>query len=277
MKATTRLLNTMMLLSTLLIPTLHAVAGEDRPVLPEYVYTPSTNPMLQATNTLATAKADNKYALIVLGSQWCHDSVGLAQQFSTPQMQAILSDRFATQFIDVAYLEDRRDITNLVGYPNYFATPTVLIVDPTTNTVMNTDTLTIWQSADSVELDTYIEEFSKWNKNDSGNQQSTAVQAKPANAALAAFEKQQSERLQQGYQLLGPMLAASDNPDNDKVSEDDRKRFFALWKEVKTFRTDVQRDIHELRRADLKQNDIAQKLLEATPKLQSWENAAPRT
>jgi len=79
-------------------------------------------------------------------------------------MQTVLSRRYVTQFIDVGYLEDRRDITNLVGYPNYFATPTVLIVDPISNTLVNMNSLKKWQSADSVELPIYIEQFSRFNK-----------------------------------------------------------------------------------------------------------------
>jgi hypothetical protein len=141
-----------------------AAAGEETKVLESYVFTPTGNPILQAETALSKALAENKYALIVLGAQWCHDSVGLAENFSTDEMQTVLTARYVTQFIDVAYLEDRRDITNLVGYPNYFATPTVLIVDPVSNTIVNMDSLKEWQSADSVDLEIYIEQFSRFNQ-----------------------------------------------------------------------------------------------------------------
>jgi hypothetical protein len=188
-----------------------AYSSDTAKVLPQYVYSPSENPLLQAKTVLAKAQENSKYALIVLGAQWCHDSVGLAQRFSTDEMHTLLSERFETQFIDVGYLEDRRDITNLVGYPTYFATPTVLIVDPELNTVMNMDSLKIWQSADSVELSVYIESFSAWNKNDNESKASK----KSSSEVLAKFEQEQSERLQQAYKVLSPLLAASDS-DNEQ-------------------------------------------------------------
>jgi hypothetical protein len=248
-----------------LLPTMKAISGDSSVVLPEYVYTPSNTPKEQVETALAKAKAENKYALIVLGAQWCHDSVGLAARFSSDEMQSILSERFVTQFIDVGYFEDLRDITNLVAYPNYFATPTVMIVNPVTNTIENIDSMTIWQSADSVEMETYIEEFSKWNTNEIKHSPKTTKE----NKVLAEFEKQQSARLQKGYEELGPMLAASE--DSSEQTNEEKEQFWQLWKEVKTFRTSVQASIHQMRKADIPTSELEQALLKLTPKTQSWE------
>ncbi|WP_412971232.1 thioredoxin family protein [Glaciecola sp. MF2-115] len=249
----------------IMLPAATAYSGDAKSVLPEYVYTPSKAPKLQVEAALERAKAEDKYALIVLGAQWCHDSVGLSERFSTDEMQSILEERYVTQFIDVGYLEDRREITNLVGYPTYFATPTVMIVDPTTNTLVNIGTMTIWQSADSVEMDTYIAEFSKWNKKES-NQTTTTT---PKTEFLAQFEKQQSERLQQGYKALGPMLAASEVKNGQ--SDQEKETFYQLWNETKVFRKNVQASIHRFRGANIEPSLLEKELLEATPELQSWE------
>nr|WP_297349406.1 thioredoxin family protein [uncultured Glaciecola sp.] len=242
---------------------------EEREVLPNYVFTPTKKPILQAEAALSKALAEHKYALIVLGAQWCHDSVGLAENFSTNEMQTVLAERYVTQFIDVAYLEDRRDITNLVGYPNYFATPTVLIVDPVSNTVMNMDSLKEWQSADSVDLQIYIEQFSRFNQED--------TPLKPAlknnMLRLDAFETQQSERLQKGYSVLGPLLAASDVEEGSKMTGKEREQFLTLWRQVKKFRTHLQASIHELRGTEFDDSELPQKLVDATQKVQSWEQS----
>jgi hypothetical protein len=247
-----------------------AAADGEKKVRSNYVFTATENPILQAKTALRRALAENKYALIVLGAKWCHDSVGLAEHFSTDEMQTVLAERYVTQFIDVAYLEDRRDITNLVGYPNYFATPTVLIVDPVSNTLLNMDSLTKWQSAASVDLQVYIEQFSRFNQEETPTKPALSNNMPP----LEAFEAQQSERLQQGYRVLGPLLAISDVEGSSKMTGQEREQFLKLWREVKKFRTNLQANIHELRSVEIDNDELPQKLIDATPKPQYWEQSA---
>ncbi len=247
-------------------------ASDAQKVLASYIFTPVDNPLLKAQTALSQAKAENKYALIVLGAQWCHDSVGLAERFSSEQMQSILSDNFVTQFIDVGYLEDRRNITTLVGYPHYFATPTVFVVNPTSNELLNIESLKVWQSADSVELQEYVERFSSFTINEAY----TKGKQRNDRPALASFEKNQSDRLQQGYEILGPLLAASDSETSSNISDDEHERFLKLWREVKQFRLKIQVTIHELRNTYLAETELQIKLAEATPEAQSWETKASK-
>ncbi|MBF7073286.1 thioredoxin family protein [Glaciecola sp. MH2013] len=228
-----------------------AKAADGNPkVLEQYIFTPSDEPLAQAKLTLQKASAENKYALIVLGAQWCHDSRGLAASFSDAKMQSILQTQYQTQFIDVGFLEDRRIITEYLGYPTYFATPTVLIVDPNTKTLVNIDTLNIWQNAASVELDTFYRQFSKWSMSSAtaNNPSSTPMALSNTSEYAQRLEKEQSARLQQGYAMLGPLLAESTTKGpNAKANQE---RFFALWDEVKAFRMALQKDIHFLRSAE---------------------------
>jgi hypothetical protein len=251
-----------------------ALAKSDSSVLPEYVYTAHADPLQQAKDTLQKAKKQNKLALLVLGAEWCHDSVGLASNFSKPEMQTILAAQFETTFIDVGYLEDRRDVTSFVGYPNYFATPTVLIVNPDTNDVINVQSLRTWQSAYSVEFDEYISYFSQWKKESVTAGTSTNTTS-ASNDALALFEKQQSARLQDAYKILGPMLEASDdvraNKDTELAANYDKDTFYALWDEVKVFRTSVQKSIHEMRNQTNLDTKAVEKLNASAPQKQSWE------
>jgi len=262
-----KLLTPMFFIGIIIVSPSITFASDDKKVLPDNVFTPAENPLMQAKTALRNAEAENKYALIVLGAQWCHDSVGLAERFSGEQMQSVLDGRFVTQFIDVGYLQDRRDITTLVGYPHYFATPTVLIVDPISNAIVNIDSLKVWQSADSVELQEYVERFASFNKEE------TDIKLAQSNdsPALASFETKQSERLQQGYEVLGPLLALSDSEMSSSMSGDERERFLKLWREVKQFRMKIQATVHELRSANLAEAELQIKLAEATPEAQSWE------
>lgn len=253
-------------------PTSIALENKEKTILSHYVFTATDNPMLQAQTALRKASAENKYALIVLGAQWCHDSVGLAERFSTDKMQTVLSERYVTQFIDVGYLQDRRDITSLVGYPNYFATPTVLIVDPNSNTVMNMDSLKKWQSAGSVGLQIYIEQFSRFKK----EVNSMKLAQTQSNPYLKSFETRHGERLQQGYRVLGPLLAANDVEDASNMTRQEHEQFLKLWRDVKKFRSAVQANIHELRDADLNDIDLQLKLAESTPIMQSWERVSSK-
>ena len=229
-------------------------------VKPEYVFTPTQNLQEQIEETLSHAKLHKKLGLIVLGAQWCHDSRGLAANFSKPEMQKILEQRFVTLFIDVGYLQDRREITRQFGYPAYFATPTVLIVDPESNQLINQSTLNIWQAADSVPFDTYLEHFSSIAAADN----TPLNQQHPARAEIEHFTQRQVERLHRGYAVLGPMLKA-----DVEGRASDRDELNRLWKEVREFRITLQKDIHQLRESMTHISDHPVSLPEYPTK--SWE------
>jgi thioredoxin-related protein len=203
-------------------------------------YSPVDNPMLAVQNTLDMAKQNNKLALLVLGANWCHDSEGLAKQFDTPQMQTILSKHYETLFIDVGYFEDRRDITQRFGQAHYFATPTVLIVDPNTEQLLNGDTLAKWGAADSVPFDEYLDYFDGFDATGSAEPAAISEQHK---AQIKQFETQQSKRLMAAYIVLRPELQidaerAKGTPYNEG--------FVKRWREVRAYRIQLQKDILQL-------------------------------
>ena len=174
--------------------------------------------------------------MIVLGAQWCHDSRAVAAQFSKSEMQTILDKEYEVAFIDVGYLEDRRDITQNFSYPTYFATPTVMIVDPISQKLVNLASLPKWSSGASVKYDEYIKDFG----NISAMLGSTGVQS--LTKELSQFEETQSQRLASAYQVLGPLLAK-----DEQKTLTDKQAFYDLWEQVKDFRTQLQKDIHRLR------------------------------
>ncbi|GAA0859676.1 hypothetical protein GCM10009114_34040 [Aliiglaciecola litoralis] len=227
------------------------------------VYKASADPMQDVQLALEQAKKNDKLALIILGAQWCHDSMGLADKFDAPEMQVILADNFETAFVDVGYLEDRRDITQRFGQANYFATPTVLIVDPHSERLLNADSLQKWGVADSIPVSQYIEYFSGFGHSD--------VDPLPPLSELNSrqikqFELQQAERLMQAYRLLRTDLRADVERTPDQTPNED---FYKRWAEVRSFRLQLQADIQALYSKAREQHDAGLSL-PTYPKF-SWE------
>ena len=178
----------------------------------------------QATN-------EQKLLLVILGATWCHDSMALVKQFHQPPMQQALAERFVITYADVGYLESGRDISQRYGLPLYYATPSVLIINPATRQLLNKADLMHWSNAASLKTAEYRQYFI-----DSDFTQSHTVPAlSPAHQQqITAFEQRQAAQLWQGYQHLGPLLKAY------KAEEPGAKAaFLPVWNEVKALRTAI--------------------------------------
>jgi thiol-disulfide isomerase/thioredoxin len=214
--------------------------------LDKFIFTANDNPLLQVEMALETAKAENKLTMVVMGAQWCHDSRALAENFSKPSMQTILDERYVVQFIDVGYLQDHRNIASKLGYPNYFATPTVLIVEPNTNRLLNYDDVHIWQNAASEPFERYQQYFAK-----AGKPIDTEPEQNDVNSdnqqALDKFTLEQSQRLTNAYAQLGPMLRKYKEGTLDSAD-----KFDETWKQVRSFRVSLQEDLVRLKRQAFK-------------------------
>ncbi|WP_394129530.1 thioredoxin family protein [Shewanella maritima] len=202
------------------------------PALPEYQFEQNSDYMQHIAQAQQQAEANNKLLLLVLGAQWCHDSRGLASNFSTPEMQSILQQRFVVQFVDVAYFDDLHHVPQLFGYHAIFGTPTVLVIDPKSAQVLNHQTVSKWQSAHSVPQSEYVEFFSQI-----GTQQ---VSNAPTSDELKQFIEQQVARLKQAYDHQRPIWADVRNGTGDEAELS--KVATEVWK----FRVQLQKDIHRL-------------------------------
>ncbi len=210
-------------------------------VLPDYIFSPTADLSSQVKQTLMTAKSQNKQALFVLGAQWCHDSRGLAQKFSTPQMQKILNERYQVLFIDVGYLEKGFDVVKQFNLPVYYGTPTVMVVDPNSEKLLNRATMQKWLSADNVPLDEYVEYFERFTT----RTDKTITTSKQMNIYLNiinSFEQRQALRLKEAYAVVGPLLKQYKEKTNKKPSDE----FSDKWQQVHDFRYRVQDDIQGL-------------------------------
>ena len=215
-------------------------------VLPEYIFSPVTNLSEQVEQTLTSAKTQNKKALLVLGAQWCHDSKGLAKNFSTPQMQKILIDNYQVLFIDVGYLETGFDVVKQFNMPIYYGTPTVMVVDPNSAKILNKSSMQKWLNADKVPLTDYVEYFGAFSsKNSTSNNKEFVDTNQAMNIYLNKinkFEQKQAVRLKKAYGVIGPLLKQYMESDNKDASDE----FSDKWEQVHDFRSHIQDDIQAL-------------------------------
>ena len=214
---------------------------DDTAVLPEYIFSSAEDINGQVEQTLALAKSQHKQALIVLGAQWCHDSKGLARNFSTPQMQKLLTKSYQVLFIDVGFLEKGFNVVEQFNIPIYYGTPTVMVIDPNTSKVTNRASMQKWLNADNVPLNEYEYYFS----NLITNKPDLSTPAQEMHAYLIIinnFEIEQAKRLKRAYQVIGPLLKQYMESDNKATSDE----FATKWEQVRDFRYKVQDDIQAL-------------------------------
>jgi len=208
---------------------------------PEYIFTPTTNLNDQIADTLAAAKSHNKQALFVLGTQWCHDSKGLAQQFSTPQMQKILTDHYQVLFVDAGFFDKGFDLVQQFSLPVYYGTPTVMVVDPNSNKIQNRLSMKKWLNAYKVPLNEYVEYFTNFaTNNEKPREISSAMQTYLT--AINDFEIEQAVRLKAAYGVISPLLKQYMESDN----KDSSAEFTDKWQQVSGFRSRIQDDIQVL-------------------------------
>ena len=180
------------------------------------------------------ATAQQKLLLVVLGASWCHVSMALVKQFHQQPLQQQLAQRFVIAYADVGYLEAGRDISQRYGLPLYYATPSVLIINPETRQLLNKADLMHWSNAASLKTAEYRQYFI--------NSDFTLHSGQPALAALSAthqqqinaFEQQQAQQLWAGYQHLGPLLKAYKQDDPAA-----KTAFLPVWNEVKALRISI--------------------------------------
>lgn len=224
-------------------------------------YIASANPMQDVQNGLDTAKVDNKLLLLVMGAQWCHDSRGLADKFSDKTLLPILEANYHTVFVDIGYYKNLTSITQRFEQAHYYATPTVLIIDPVNEHLINNIDMHIWGSADSLSTDTYAEYFTRY-----------ATRPLPAHRALpkqhimpiAQFEAQHAARLSAAYSVLVPQMMAEDKTGQATDV------FYEQWQAVKEYRMSLQIDILTLRQQAL--NEPEKTLVFPTYPAFSWES-----
>lgn len=199
-------------------------------------FQPSENPMADVDTTLQQASQSGKLAMIILGANWCHDSIGFARHMSSDAVSRVLEDRYITTMVDVGYLEHGRDIVARFGLKAIYGTPTVLIIEPESGRLLNSDTIHRWREAAAMREGEVVRLLTS---------QRTAVHKKlPPSAELQklldeidAFEAEQAARIYRGFSVIGPMLAADERPAD----------FGHYWGQLRDLRYAITDDLKALR------------------------------
>lgn len=207
------------------------------------LYLASGDVMADLAAGFTAARENDKLLLVVMGANWCHDSRALASRLNEEPLSTIVNQRYETLFIDVGYLEKGKEVITSLGIPVYYATPTVLIVDPVSKEVVNEQNRHQWGDAANISMEESVEYFGQFSNTDQTTLQSDMEvdeQLQQLFVEIEAFEQTQAERLYQAYAVLAPMLKAYKEGDKDAFSE-------ANWTEVREYRYKIPKDVEVLR------------------------------
>lgn len=196
-------------------------------------FTVSENRTAYVQNAQKEALVRDKLLLLVVGANWCHDSRALGGYLQEDDVQPALSS-YVLAKVDAAWLDNLTALLSPYGHPAYFGTPSLMIINPETNQLLNRGSIQRWQSAHNESpqaLATYLSDHAKRN-----NKAITAP-----SESLQAFEADQARRLYAAYAVLGELLAeeeSGDSANSDTLNE--------YWREVATFRHQLQKDLTQL-------------------------------
>lgn len=228
----------------------------------------SADPVSDVQQTLARADEGDRRALVVLGANWCHDSRALAARLQQSPLQEVIQQDYELVFVDVGFLDKGTDVLDELGVAQFYATPTLLIVDPASGQVINDEDRHIWGDAYSIDMASSVEYFEKWASNDPGADPSMdSAELRKLYAQIDQFERQQAERVAAGYAVVGPLLKAY-------KAGGGPEKFRPSWDELRDFRMAIPGDIRALR--DEAQRRVAEgetdiQLEFPEHRLHSWE------
>lgn len=190
------------------------------------------------------ALENNRLLLVVMGANWCHDSRALAARLETAPLGQVIDDHYETVFVDVGNLDKGKDVITSLGEPVWYATPTVLIVDPVSGKLVNDGNRHQWGAAANISMEDSVGYFELMADTDlDALRTETAPPDQLARllARIDAFEQVQADRVYEAYAVLTPMLEAYNQGDRDGWSDQ-------TWDEISKFRMQVPVDMDALRR-----------------------------
>jgi hypothetical protein len=78
----------------------------------------------------------------------------------------VIQENYELVFVDVGFYEKGRAVTQQFGAAHYYATPTVLIVDPSNGHLLNDEDRHIWGNAFRIDMSSSVRYFEKYAMND---------------------------------------------------------------------------------------------------------------
>jgi len=232
-------------------------------------FQPTEDVMADVNAMLARASTTGKLGLIIMGGNWCHDSRALARRMATAKLAPVLDTNYETLLVDVAGLSDNMDVAKRFGRPVIYGTPTVLIINPATEKLVNAHDMHQWRDAERISVADTTDYFTRMATAETRGTPADMM-GKPRYTELMAdidaFENTQAKRIYQAFAVIGPMLEIpkSQRPEN----------FIKLWIELSQFRYQITKDLAALEakaRAFAAAGDASTPLSYPNYKPFSWE------
>ncbi|MCW8108209.1 thioredoxin family protein [Alteromonas ponticola] len=202
-------------------------------------YEEHSDPLEQFQTTLQQAKKNNTLILMVIGANWCHDSRALAEQLNSDAVKEVINQHYSLMLVNAGWLTDLSTLLGPLGHPVYFGTPSVFIIDPVHEIILNRPSVQRWQSAHS-ESDSSLAHYLTLQNEKASERTKLVLTRKSENsqriAQVLAFEEQQAKRLYHAYSILGPKLAIESQTGHAQELDH-------LWEEVRKYRYKLQRDL----------------------------------
>ncbi len=170
-------------------------------------FQPSEDPLADVQQALDRAEESDRLALVVLGANWCHDSRALASRLYRPPLAALIQQHYELVFVDVGYYEKGREVLQQFGVAQLYATPTVLIIDPSSRALVNDEDRPMWSNAYRIDMASSVRYFEKWamsdlNAESLANSGADSTQLTQLYAEIDQFEQQLAERVAAGYAVV---------------------------------------------------------------------------
>jgi thiol-disulfide isomerase/thioredoxin len=113
----------------------------------------------------ARARASHKLLLIDLGGNWCPDCRILAGTMDLPNMRRFIDSRYEVVTVDVGRFDTNLQVPARYGFTERLkGVPTLLVVDPATDKVINRDDVFALSSAGSMSPQALADWLAKWVK-----------------------------------------------------------------------------------------------------------------
>ena len=209
------------------------------------LYIAVENQMAEIDKSLATAKNAGKLALIVMGANWCHDSRSIASNLYLPDIKKSIEKNYELLFVDVGYYSNIKKVINRFGMPIIYSTPTVLIIDPESEQLINRHNMLLMRDAASVSgLETlqYFEDIAtnreRLTKVAVTNKNSPKLSQ--LNRSIDDFEELHAKRIYHAFSIIGPLI-------KEKNQGGDPKEFGKIWKAISKLRYTITDDLARLR------------------------------
>jgi hypothetical protein len=212
------------------------------------VYSPVEHQDEVLTAFINKAAESNKLALLVMGANWCHDSRGLAKRLNSQQVKDQIEQNYDVLYIDVGYLSNIKPVITRFGIPVIYATPTVLVLDPKSEKVINRDNMHIWRSAGTIGQQQTLDYFNDIAENKAARLQAVLELDLTSNkdvkrliTSIDRFELSQANRLYKAFEIVGPLLQADiEGKEAGKIDE--------YWRAVSRYRRQLTDDLVLLRK-----------------------------